>query len=173
MYGIWAYLSTFSKVWAFIWKVGSGSGSASGWKFGSESKSSAHFLKEEPFLLYAWLRILSILNVLVGRKISTIFSVLNILNIPSIRRWYAWERRGPGRRSSWARVSSPHNLLRSPLHLATKFENFSARICKPFQEPKESIHSLAESIPGLLKRLQTQFTSRFIDMNIQNKIPVH
>jgi hypothetical protein len=35
MYGIWAYLSTFSRVWAFIWKLGSGSGYASGWKVGS------------------------------------------------------------------------------------------------------------------------------------------
>ncbi len=76
---------------------------------------------------------------LYGRKISSIFSVLNILNIPSIRRWYAWERHGPGRRSSWARVSSPHSPLRSPRHLATKLGNFSARICKLLEEPKESI----------------------------------
>ncbi len=39
---IWATLSTFSWVWAFICKLtsGSGSGSASGWKFGSESTSN-------------------------------------------------------------------------------------------------------------------------------------
>ncbi len=29
MYGIWAYSSIFSRVWAFIWKLGSGSRSAS------------------------------------------------------------------------------------------------------------------------------------------------
>ncbi len=37
MYGIWAYLSNFSRVWAFIWNLGSGSGFASGWKNGSAS----------------------------------------------------------------------------------------------------------------------------------------
>ncbi len=43
-YGIWAYLSTFSRVWAFIWKVGFGSesGPVSGWKvgYGSAEKKS-------------------------------------------------------------------------------------------------------------------------------------
>ncbi len=34
MYGIWAYLSTFSRVWALIWKLGSGSG------FGSASNKN-------------------------------------------------------------------------------------------------------------------------------------
>jgi hypothetical protein len=29
MYGIWAYFCTFSRVWAFIWKLGSESGTAS------------------------------------------------------------------------------------------------------------------------------------------------
>ncbi len=37
MYGIWAYFSTFSWIWAFIWKLGSEFGSASGRKVGSGS----------------------------------------------------------------------------------------------------------------------------------------
>ncbi len=40
MYRTWAYWSTFSKVWAFIWKLVSGSGSASGLKVGSGSASN-------------------------------------------------------------------------------------------------------------------------------------
>ncbi len=38
-YWIWAYLSTCSRFWAFIWKLGSvsGSGCASKWKVGSGS----------------------------------------------------------------------------------------------------------------------------------------
>ncbi len=39
-YGIRAYLSTFLRVWAFIWKLGFGSESASGWKVGSGSASN-------------------------------------------------------------------------------------------------------------------------------------
>ncbi len=39
MYGLWAYLSTFSRFWAFIWTLGSGSGSASKWKIWSGSAS--------------------------------------------------------------------------------------------------------------------------------------
>ncbi len=31
IHGIWAYFSTFSRVWAFIWKPGSGSGSECEW----------------------------------------------------------------------------------------------------------------------------------------------
>ncbi len=44
MYGIWAYLSTFSRVWAVFWKLGSGSksGSASGWKVGSAPGSASN-----------------------------------------------------------------------------------------------------------------------------------
>ncbi len=38
--GLWAYFSIFSRVWALIWKLGSGSGSASGWKVGSGSASN-------------------------------------------------------------------------------------------------------------------------------------
>ncbi len=45
IYGMWAYLSTFSRFGAFIWKLGSGSGSASKWMvvsgFGSASKWQA------------------------------------------------------------------------------------------------------------------------------------
>ncbi len=41
MNGIWAYLNTFSRFWAFIWKLGSRtvSGAASKWKVGSGSAS--------------------------------------------------------------------------------------------------------------------------------------
>ncbi len=44
MYGIWAYLSSFSRIWAFLWKLGSGSGSwsASRWKVGSGSGSASN-----------------------------------------------------------------------------------------------------------------------------------
>ncbi len=43
MYGIWAYLSNFSRFWAFIWKLESGSGSWTAWKWkvGSGSASSS------------------------------------------------------------------------------------------------------------------------------------
>ncbi len=39
MNGIWAYLSTFSRVWGFIWKLGFGSRSTLEWKVGSGSAS--------------------------------------------------------------------------------------------------------------------------------------
>ncbi len=47
MYGIWAYLSTFSRVWAFIWKMGSGSRSC--WKVESGSASKKN-QNPDPFL---------------------------------------------------------------------------------------------------------------------------
>jgi hypothetical protein len=40
IYGKWAYLGTL-RFWAFIWKVGSGSRSASKWKVGSGSASTS------------------------------------------------------------------------------------------------------------------------------------
>jgi hypothetical protein len=45
-YGIWAYLSTFSRVWAFIWKLGFGAGSTLGWKVGSGFASASNKTKD-------------------------------------------------------------------------------------------------------------------------------
>ncbi len=41
MHGIWAYLSTFSRFWAFTWKLESGSGSASKRKVGFGTGSAS------------------------------------------------------------------------------------------------------------------------------------
>jgi hypothetical protein len=58
MHGIWAYLSTFSRFWVFIWKlgsksattwkVGSGSGSASKWQAGSGHGSTSMWYGSAP-----------------------------------------------------------------------------------------------------------------------------
>ncbi len=46
-YAKWAYFIIFARFWAFIWKLGSGSGFASKWKAGSGSASASKW-KQDP-----------------------------------------------------------------------------------------------------------------------------
>ncbi len=76
MNGIWAYLSNFSRVWTFIGKLGSGSGS--GWGYRTEQVRTVRYFNFDSFVFFytlIWLLYSRVPAFLIWNRFAPIFTV--------------------------------------------------------------------------------------------------